>query len=246
MILVEDDGPVRTATVSSEPRRNALSRRMAADFIAAIDEFVGSDALRVLVVTGAGEVAFSSGADLYDLAEADEDFVPVLPVLYERVLRCPKPTVAVLNGDAVGGGFELALCCDVIVSRPGVRVGLPEVRLGTVPRYGTALLTRQIGRQAALALTLTGDLTPLEKVPGLAARVVPATELSATARSLAERLSRWTPRAVAAIKLISILGEELSLSDVVSLPAVVAAVMSDERRQGMQARVDRAASEPSC
>src|SRR5262245_3525020 len=122
---------------------------MVTDLIDAIGRFTTDTRARVLVIRGTGDKAFCAGADLKEMAadSAEREFVPIMPRLYEWILSCPKPVIAMLNGDAVGGGFEMALCCDIVVARKGARVGLPEARLGMVPRYGAALLARQAGAQ---------------------------------------------------------------------------------------------------
>lgn len=237
MIMVRTGGAIWTATIDAPHRRNALSRQMVADLTATIDRFENDSQARVLVLTGTGQQAFCAGGDLKEMAadEATRQFVPVMPALYSRLLRCRKVIVAVLNGDAVGGGLELALCCDIIVARRGARVGLPEVRLGTVARYGAALLARQIGPQPALALTLLAELRVVDDVPGIAALVVDAHELVATVDALAERLAGLAPLAVAATKEVVRLSAETTLPTLVERPMVLAAVGSADRRGAVRA-----------
>ena len=232
MIMVKAGGAVWTATIDAPYRRNALSRQMVADLIATIDRFENDTQARVLVLTGTGERAFCAGGDLKEMAaeDATRPFVPVMPALYSRLLRCRKVIVAVLNGDAVGGGLELALCCDIVIARRGARVGLPEVRLGTVARYGAALLARQIGPQPALALTMLAELRTVDDVPGIAAFVVDADELAETVDALAERLAALAPLAVAATKEVVRLSAETTLLALVERPIVLAAVGSADRR----------------
>lgn len=236
MIHVDDRPPVWTVTIAAEARRNALTRRMVADLLLAVERFEADASARVLTLTGAGSVAFSSGGDVKEMAaDAGTAFVPVLPIVYERIIGLTKPVVAVLNGDAVGGGFELALACDVIIARLGVRVGLPEVGLGTVARYGTALLARQIGPQGALQLALLGGLHTIEHVTGIAARIVEPDDLAATTDDITRRLAALSPKAVTATKVIARRSAESTIAELVESPEALAAVHSEERQRAVGA-----------
>jgi enoyl-CoA hydratase len=241
VIIITDGEPVWTATIAAEERRNALTRQMVADLVGAISRFEASDTGRVLVIRGAGRAAFCAGGDLKEMAadDAAKPFVPVMPRLYEQLLACPKPVLAMLNGDAVGGGLEMALCCDIVVARRGVRVGLPETRLGAVPRYGAALLARQAGAHRALAMALLGDLHRIEDVRGMAALVVPDEELEQTTYGIASRLGDRSSAALAATKLIVRSAGEDRLSELVDRPAVLAVIQSDERRRAVREFADR-------
>jgi enoyl-CoA hydratase/carnithine racemase len=151
---------------------------MVAELHRAFDRFEADPAARVLVVRGSGYQAFCSGADLKEMQELQAEgapFKPVLPSLFEALLGVGKPTLAALNGDAIGGGFELALCCSLRIARAGIRVGLPEATLSMIPRYGTALLAA-LAPDKVYEYTLLGELTPIEKAAadGLVNRVVPA------------------------------------------------------------------------
>jgi enoyl-CoA hydratase/carnithine racemase len=236
MIIVAEDNPVWTATIAAEERRNALTRQMVAVLAETIDRFEDDNAARVLVIRGAGRVAFCAGADLKEMAaeHATQAFIPVMPRLYERILACPKPVLAMLNGDAVGGGLEMALCCDIVVASRGVRVGLPEVRLGTVPRFGAVLLARQAGAQPALALALLGELHRIEDVPCIAALIVSPDELENKTYGFARRLASFSSGALAAIKLLVRGAGESRLADLIELPAVLAEVQSDEPRRAVR------------
>jgi enoyl-CoA hydratase/carnithine racemase len=235
MILVDDATPIWTLTISAEPRRNALTRAMVADLVATVDRFEADDTAAVLRLRGAGDAAFCAGADLKEMATDDNGrpFVPVMPALYVRVLRSTKPVIAVLNGDAVGGGFELALCCDVVLARSGARVGLPEARIGAAARYGAALLAREIGPHRALAMALFGDLIPIEEVPGVALQIVPAADLDAAADESAARLAELPRPSVVATKRLVRGSHELPLDELVELPEVLEAIHSDERHQAV-------------
>jgi enoyl-CoA hydratase/carnithine racemase len=235
MVIIADRSPVWTATIAAEEHRNALTRQMVADLIDAVSRFTTDGDARVLVICGSGRAAFCAGADLKEMAAdaVTQEFVPVMPRLYEQILSCPKPVIAMLNGDAVGGGLEMALCCDIVVARIGARIGLPETRLGTVPRYGAALLARQAGAQAALAIALLGDLRRIEDTTATAALVVPSEQLEKTTYGIADQLANRSGAALAAVKLVVRSANEYNLAELAALPSVAAAIQSDDRRRGV-------------
>jgi enoyl-CoA hydratase len=207
-LLVEDFGVVRNAILCNEERSNALSRSMVSALRDAIRSFAEDDALRVLIIRGSGDAAFSAGADLKELEvlrASGKDYTPVMPSLFQDVLELEKPVVAAVNGDAVGGGLELALCCDFRVARDGVRVGLPEMGLGMVPRFGTALLARRVSINVALDLVLTGRLLSTDEAAALhlISSRTSSERFEDQISALAERLASLSPIAVRAVKYIA-------------------------------------------
>jgi enoyl-CoA hydratase len=199
-----DDG-VLLLTVSHPAARNALTRRMAHDLAAAVTRAADDPAVGAVVLSGAGDRAFSSGADLREMArdqQAGRAFAPVLPDLYRTLLQLRKPIVAALNGDAVGGGLELALACDVRVAGADVRLGLPEVGHGMVPRFGAVAAACLGSRAVALELSLTGDLVAADRAYelGLLNRVVARHEVRKVAVGLARTIAARPAATVAAIK----------------------------------------------
>lgn len=199
------DGVARL-TVDRPDARNALDRTTRDDLLAALDDLEadGSGA-RVVVITGSdGSGAFVSGADLGELRErtAEEQRAEMaFPRLYERVATCRWPTVARVNGYALGGGCELALACDIRVASTEARLGQPEITLGMMPGGGgTQRLPRLVGPGRAAELALTGEAVDAERAAeiGLVLDAVPPEELDDRVAALADRIAAHAPGAVEA------------------------------------------------
>ncbi len=142
-------GPIQLITINRPEKLNALSFEVFDRLGAALDEAVANDAVRVIVFTGAGHKAFVAGMDVADMAGADPlkayRITRSGQVFFQRVAAAPKPTIAMVNGYALGGGFELALSSDFIVASETARFGFPEIRLATFPGWGgTQLAMRKM------------------------------------------------------------------------------------------------------
>lgn len=201
---VDDDGPVRTITLDRPEHANAL-RLEDVDAIGDAVRRIGP-ATRVIVLTGSGDRAFGAGMHLDVFSDADPGdgraIISRLADTLDAVRRAPVATIARLNGVCLGAAFELALACDVRVAHAGVRVGLPEVRLGIPSVVDAALLPDFLGPALAHEMILTGDLYP---VGGPGARLVNRLvdgpgDLDAAVRDLADRLAAPTAEVVAAQK----------------------------------------------
>ena len=180
-IEVEQRGGVAVWTISRPDRANALSRATLLAFGTLAREAACNASIRAIVVTGAGEKAFCAGADLKERQGMSENDVRVQVGLYRSELgpldRSPKPVVAALNGAALGGGLELALCCDLRVAAAHAVLGLPETSLGIIPGAGgTQRLPRIVGEARAKEMILLARrLTADEALAwGLVNRVTPA------------------------------------------------------------------------
>jgi enoyl-CoA hydratase/carnithine racemase len=180
-IRVEQRGSVAVWTIDRADRRNALSRATLVAFGSLAREAANNASIRAIVVTGAGELAFCAGADLKERQAMTENEVRAQIALYRSELgpldRSPKPVVAAINGVALGGGLELALCCDLRVAAPHAELGLPETSLGIVPGAGgTQRLSRVIGEARAKEMVLLARrVTAHEALAwGLVNRVTPA------------------------------------------------------------------------
>ena len=245
-IVVHREGPVEVLELFNPDRRNALTREMARTLLKAVLDFEADDLARVLVFRGTGKVAFSSGADLKEMADQDAQgvpFEPILPSLYEAVLSSSKPTVAALNGDAVGGGFELALCCDFRVAKSGIRVGLPEARLAMVPRYGTALLAQMLPRARALEYVLLAQLVPVEVAErdGLVTSVVDPSLFEAEVARLASEVAAVPAEAVSGVLAVLGFGRH-DIAAAASAPAALAAYGNAQTVTALSDFADRSRS----
>ncbi|HJR97811.1 MAG TPA: enoyl-CoA hydratase-related protein [Actinomycetota bacterium] len=189
-------------TFAREEKLNALSTSMLERLDDALDAAEHDDEVRVLVLTGAGAKAFVAGADIGEYAEQDHEAFVAYQALSRRVFSrldaSMKPAVAAVNGYALGGGFEIALCCDLIVASDRARFGLPEGLLGLVPGGGgTQRLTRAVGPFVAADVLLSARRLTAHEAHrlGLVAEVVPPEELREAALEKATAISAIAPLA---------------------------------------------------
>ena len=202
-ILVETDGLAVTIRINRPEVRNALHPAAHAEMAAALDAYAADDSLRVAILTGAGDRAFCTGSDLKVRAELGHDDMPATGFagIAERFdLR--KPVIAAINGDAIGGGLEIVLACDIAIAAEGARFGLPEPKVGLAAAGGLHRLARMIPDKWAMEVALTGRLFPAQEALrlGLINRVVPRAELESTARALALDIAANAPLSVEATK----------------------------------------------
>jgi enoyl-CoA hydratase/carnithine racemase len=246
-VRLEVSDGVATVTLDRPEALNAISTGLAVALAAAVEPLATDPAVRAVVLAGAGDRAFSVGADLKERAGFDDHGWFVQREAFRRgfaaVRRCPLPTVAAVFGYALGGGAELALACDLVVAADDAAFGLPEVRLGLVPAGGgTQLLVRRVGRSAAKDLVLTGRRVDAAEALrlGLADRVVPRVELPAAARGLAAEIAGNAPTAVRLAKWAIDLGADLAQEAAMEVEdqAWRRAVLSDDRREGIAAWVE--------
>src|SRR6266849_281252 len=180
-----------------------MTRAMLADLAELWDRLDRDEDCRVVVLTGAGEKAFSSGADLAGDLSASAETAAIVSRALLKNTPFSKPIVAAVNGDCVGGGLELLLSTDIRAAAPRARFGLPEVRWSIYPFGGaTVKLVQQIGYVHAMDLLLTGKLVDAAEAArlGLVNRVVPAEGLMAWALETAEAIAANSPTAVQAVK----------------------------------------------
>lgn len=192
-----------------DPPLNLVTRAMMERLEEALARLAADRDVRAVVVTGAGDRAFCAGSDVKEFEEL-AGRVAEGKLLYEKhvyrlLAELPVPTIAAIEGDALGGGLELALCCDLRVASQRARLGMPEVRLGVIPGSGgTQRLPAVVGPARAKELILVGDLIDAEHAEriGLVNRVVAAGEARAAAHDLAERIARRGPVAVREAKVL--------------------------------------------
>jgi len=194
---------IATITVNRPDKLNALSDATIAELGRAIDEARDRDDVAGVLLTGAGR-AFVAGADIAELASQSSAEAKRRSRRGQEVFRrfetSPKPTVAAVNGFALGGGCELAMACHVRIASEQAKFGQPEVKLGIVPGYGgTQRLPRLIGKGRAMQLLLTGEMIDVQEAYriGLVNRIVPASELLAAAEGMLRQMLANAPLAVA-------------------------------------------------
>lgn len=193
---------VAIVTIDNQPKRNAMSRDMMVDLGRIWDRLAGDASCRCIVLTGAGEKAFCAGADISGDLSAGPEMAAMVSHALLKNDEYPKPIVAAVNGDCIGGGVELLLSTDIRGAAPAARFGLPEVRWSIYPFGGaTTKLIRQIGRVHAMDLLLTGRLIPAAAAAGLGLvnRVVDG-DVMDWALATAETIAANSPSAVQAVK----------------------------------------------
>ncbi len=242
-------GHVATIVLDRQQALNAIDPKTGAALVACFERIASDDGIRAVVLTGAGERAFSAGADLKKTAEvtgpyAAQAFAGSGDSSFASALDCEKPLIAAINGLALGGGLELALACDIRLAAPQARFGLPEAKVGTIPGAGgTQRLPRSIGRSDAMLMLLTGDMidAPEALRLGLISRIVPAPDLLAEAQALAARIAANAPLSVRAVKRLVRSGSELPLPEALRLERLVWGMLRDteDRAEGRRAFAEK-------
>jgi enoyl-CoA hydratase/carnithine racemase len=210
--LVQYDiaGGIATLTLNRPDKLNALNYAMADRLLALLDAVESNDAVRAVILTGAGGRAFCAGGDIHEFAQtvragtavAIREFVRRGQALTARIEAFAKPFIVAVNGLAYGGGCEITEAAHLAVAAGHAEFAKPEIRLGMPPTFGgTQRLPRLAGRKRALEYLLTGDTFSVVRAQelGLVNRVVPAAELMPAARDLAQRITRHSPLAAAGI-----------------------------------------------
>lgn len=204
-ILFEAGGEIATITLNRPEKRNALTPGMIDQLCQAFGAVRADEQVRVVIVRANGP-AFCSGLDLTEMAkqrEEGEADLGGLEHVLEQIEGCPHPTIAAVRGDAVAGGCELALHCDLRVAADDARFSMPLARIGlAVPVTLTWKLVDTIGAAKTAELLFTGEAVPAEAAVhlGLANRLVPADELDTAVDSLARQIARNAPMSVRAMK----------------------------------------------
>jgi enoyl-CoA hydratase len=205
-IRVDVSEAIATLTIDRPDVKNALDLGTVTDIRAALQGLAARDDAGVLVITGAGDSAFVSGADINDIRARgrDEGLAAINSSLFAEIERFPRPTIAAINGYALGGGCELALACDIRIAAETAKFGQPELGLGIIPGAGaTQRLPRIIGMGRAKHLILTGDVIDAKQALeiGLVTAVTPPGQLQIRARELAKKILRQGPLAARLAKV---------------------------------------------
>jgi len=206
--------------------------------------------LRALIVTGAGEKAFVAGADIAEMANLSANDAREFAGIGHRVFHLMEslniPTIAAVNGYALGGGCELALCCDLIYASEKAKFGLPEVGLGVIPGFGgTQRLTRLVGRVRAKEMIFTGEMIDAQKAKeiGLVLDVLPHDKLMEHCRQMAAKMASKGPLAIAQAKRVIEFGADGDLRSANELERQGFSMLfgSEDQREGMKAFLEKRA-----
>ncbi len=248
-LLVERSGGITTLTLNRPDARNAIDLVMRRELVAALDEIEADEAARVLVLTGAGG-HFCSGGDVKTMrakrhtAAEGRARVQLLNRMVLRLVDFPRPTIAMVDGFAVGAGSNLALCCDLIVASDRAKFGELFWKIGLVPDGGgTWLLSRVVGLPRAKELIFTAEIIDAAEAAriGLVNRVVPAAELAATTRALAEKIAAGPPNVLRMAKHLVNRAATSDLAAALDLEAFSQsiAVTGDDHQEGLAAFFDK-------
>jgi len=224
LILLDISDRIAVITLNRPERLNALSYQLIDALMAALDRIETDPGIRAVILTGAGERAFSAGADIDEFAAsvrlgratALRDFVRRGQAMTARLEAFRKPVIAAINGLAFGGGCEITEAVHLAIASERASFAKPEIRLGMPPTFGgTQRLPRLVGRKRGLELLLTGDPFPAQRAleTGLVNAVVPHDELLPAARALAGRIIRHSPDAVAGVITAATRGLNMALSE---------------------------------
>jgi enoyl-CoA hydratase len=247
-VLIDVTDRIATLTINRPEVRNALDRATVDAITAALADLGPRDDVGALVITGAGDRVFVAGADIRQMRERrrDDGLLAINSAVFAAVERFPKPTIAAVNGHAMGGGCELAIACDLRVAADHATFGQPEVGLGIIPAAGaTQRLPRLIGLGRAQQLVLTGD--PIDAKTaldwGLVTAVVPAAGLMAAARALASRVLSRGPVAIRLAKIALSASSRVDLDSGLLIETLAQAICfeSEDKKEGTTAFLEKRA-----
>ncbi len=239
---------IATITINRPDKLNALNDETIAELGEVVARAKDDSGVRVIIVTGAGDKAFVAGADIGEISKKDVAGGKTMSEAGQRAFRnlelSGKPSIAAINGFALGGGCELAMACTIRMMADTAKMGLPEVSLGLIPGFaGTQRLPRIVGRGVALDLMLSGRPIKADEALriGLVSHVVPADELIESARSLAGKIQRNSPNAIKTAIAAVDGGMDLSFDEACALEARLFGDLfdSDDKREGVSAFLEK-------
>ncbi len=247
-LLLDAGGPIVTLTINRPQVRNALNDRTVEEIDQALAHLEADPGLRVLIVTGAGDKAFVAGADINELKERDpvrgREVTRRRQEVFNRLEELPVPSIAAINGFAMGAGLELAMACTIRIASQTSRLGQPEVKLGITPGAGgTQRLPRLVGMGRAMEMILTGE--PVDAIQaaawGLVNRVVASDQLTAEARRLAETLVGRPKLAVQFAKEAVLRHADGSMAEGLAHESYLHALScgTSDKREGVSAFLDK-------
>ncbi len=235
-------------TVSRPKVLNALDWTTLEEMRDFFDERLRRESLKVLIITGAGDRAFVAGADISQMNGMTEpqfqEYVDLAHGVYELIENTPCPTIAAINGYALGGGCELALACDIRLASQRAKLGFPEVKLGIFPGWGgTQRVTRVLGLGKTKELVFTGEMIDAQEAfrIGLVEKMVPHEKLMDESRKVALSIARNSPKAVRMAKVAINAGSEMDLAKALLLEKTLVSLCFDteDRVEGMRAFIEK-------
>jgi enoyl-CoA hydratase/carnithine racemase len=247
-LLASVENHVAFITFDRPAQRNALSRKMITQLGALLNEYGADPSVRVIVLTGSGSQAFCAGVDLREMNDAEQEGRPAqVPMtglernMHELLLETYKPTIAAINGHAVGAGFELALACDLRLAADHARMGLPEAKRGMGANFGSVMLPRLIPRAAAMEMLYTGELVSAQWACeiGLLNRVVPGERLTDAVSQMAAMLVANAPLSLRRYKEMAAKSAGLPTASALRLNVGPNPYESEDRAEGVRAFIEK-------
>lgn len=251
-VLVDKQDRIAWVTLNRPDKLNALNNVLLKELECELVGLEHDPEVGVIVFTGAGEKAFVAGADISELKDLDSATAREQALkgqaVFNRIAAMPKPTIAAVNGFALGGGCELALACHIRIASEQAKFGLPEVSLGIIPGYGgTQRLSRLVGSGVALDLILSGDMVSAQDAlrMGLVSRVFPKDELKAGAEKLAKTILSRGPLALQRAITAVFEGLEMPLEQGLQFEAALFGLLaaSQDMKEGMGAFLEKRAAQ---
>ena len=248
LLLIDTTDGVRTLRINRPDKLNALNAATLDALDAAFADAARDDAVRVVVLTGAGPKAFVAGADIAEMNTLSpvqgRDFSLRGTRMMRRIEKLPKPVIAMINGFALGGGLELAMSCHLRIAADTAKVGQPEINLGLIPGFGgSQRLLRLCGRAATLELCLTGAPVSAERALqlGIINRVVPAAELETETLKLAAQLAAAAPLALRGMLDCVNIGGECGIEEGLEYESAQFGLMfaTEDMREGTSAFLEK-------
>lgn len=245
-LLTDTVGRVRVITLNRPERLNAISWDLHDRLVEAFLDAAADPEIWVIVVTGTGERAFSAGTDLKEIAAGGRKQGPLRSLrrtLWEVVNEIYKPTIACLNGLAIGGGFELALACDIRYAAEGAQLGLPEAKIGMGAIFGSVLLPRRLPVGLALEMLFTGDFMPVEEAErwGLINKVLPRDQVFGATMELAQKIAGNAPITIRRMKEMALKGLTLPVMGALHLDVGPNPYTAEDREEGVRAFLEKRA-----
>jgi len=244
------DGEVAVVTLNRPESLNALNRQVFAELEMVFDEIAVDSGVRSVILTGSGSKVFAAGADVSELKDLTaleaREFAMAAFRTQEKICRLPKPTIAVLNGFTLGGGCELAMCCDLRIAAENARLGQPEINLGIIPGGGgTQRLARLVGVSRAKELIFTGKIITAQQALewGLINQVLPSEQLIEEALKLARELAVKFSPALAAVLAKSAIdrGMDMDLTSALhyEIDCFACCFATEDHREGINAFLEK-------
>jgi enoyl-CoA hydratase len=247
-IIYEKGEGIATITLNRPEALNAWSKELAQEFLGAMEDARSDESIKVVIITGAGEKAFSAGADIKAMkgmtALKARELSNMGYEICNAIETIEKPVIAAINGYALGGGMEVSMACDFRVASDKARMGQTEINIGLIPGWGgTQRLTRLVGKARAKELVYTGKIIDASTAHqwGLVNMVVTATELMTAVKQFAQELAGKAPVAVKVAKALIEKGAEIDLESALALEregfGVVAS--SEDLQEGVSAFTEK-------